>query len=208
MILECLKEEWKGCTRCGLHATRKRMVFGRGPVDARIVLVGTGPGSAEDDKGSPFIGSAGRKLTLFLKEAMIDIETIYLTNVVCCRPFVYNEKGHKEDRDPTTPEVRACLPRLHELLYLIDPVVIIASGGVALQSLTRVTTGVGAARGKIFPAKIPGRMGEIEIPVLATIHPAALMRNPDISPQGVVAKTIGDYRRAAAIAAREREIYE
>lgn len=131
--LDALYAEWEHCTKCPLNETRTQVVFGYGNVDAKILLCGEGPGADEDREGYPFVGKSGQLLKSLISEAGIDWDDLYVTNVVGCRPT--DEKGM--NRDPRTNERDACLPRLHKIIYIVDPYVIVPVGKFALQSLCK-----------------------------------------------------------------------
>jgi len=101
---------------------------------------------------------------------------------VSCRPFIEDEEGNRKDRHPKKPEIAACLPRLHEAIYAIDPVIIMAVGNTAFHSLTGDRTLIGKARGGIFEARVPSGNPDVTggqdvvYPVLATYHPSFLRR--------------------------------
>lgn len=114
------------CTDCSLHETRKNIVFGRGPVPCDIMLVGEAPGANEDKEGLPFIGASGKMLELFLEEAGITREDVYITNVVKCRP--------PGNRIPWHEERIACKGFLDAEILAVNPRKILVLGKTALLS--------------------------------------------------------------------------
>jgi len=136
-------------------------VPGEGPETAKIMLVGEAPGADEDEQGRPFVGAAGKLLTEALAEAGISRETVYITNVVKCRP--------PRNRTPTASEAEACLPYLRRQMETLNPRVICLLGGTAAQSLLEASA-VSKVRGR------PIRRGRRVF--LCTYHPASLLYNP------------------------------
>lgn len=151
------------CTRCRLCEGRTNTVPGEGPRDARLVVVGEGPGKVEDETGRPFVGKAGELLTKIL--AAIDLQRgqVYICNVVKCRP--------PENRTPLYDEIAACVPYLFRQIELLAPRVILAMGNTAAQTLLNTKQSLGALRTKVHRFR--------NIPVIVTYHPAALLRNPN-----------------------------
>lgn len=151
------------CTRCGLCASRTHIVFGEGNPDARLVFVGEGPGGEEDRCGQPFVGAAGQLLTKIIGAMRLTRESVYICNIVKCRP--------QGNRNPEPDEIRQCLPFLKRQLAAINPRVICALGNVAARTLLETQTPISRLRGRFHEV-----MG---IPVMPTFHPAFLLRNPD-----------------------------
>jgi DNA polymerase len=138
-------------------------VFGEGKPDARVVFVGDAPGQEEDEQGRPFTGAAGQLLTDIIEKGMLlKRSDVYICSIVKCRP--------PEDRMPKPDEVQACEAFLQQQLKAIKPGIIIALGDVAAQSLLKTSEGIATLR---------GRWHEYQgIPVMPTLHPAYLLRNP------------------------------
>lgn len=200
---------YEHCTACELCETRTNIVFGEGPEKAPILYVGEGPGEEEDRAGRPFIGESGdlliRNKNSLMKKAGISEEHVYFTNVVCCRPFYVDEEKNKEvNRAPVRKEMGACSARLRDTIYAIDPAIIIAGGKHAFQFLTHSTKNITKVRGSIFKAKVQGLTTEIIYPVMATLHPSYLLRNPDTQNDGCIVQTINDFKMAFKIA---KEVY-
>lgn len=162
--LEAQRERAVGCRRCGLCETRTHVVFGEGDPTADVMFVGEAPGAREDEQGRPFVGPAGRLLTKIIENAMgMPRRATYIANVNKCRP--------PGNRDPEPHEVAACLPFLKAQIQAIQPKVLVTLGRVAAQNLLGETRSVSRLRG-----------AELEfegIPVIATWHPAYLLRNPN-----------------------------
>lgn len=161
-LLEALKEECLACRRCVLREGCQQVVFGGGNLEARLVLVGEGPGAEEDQKGVPFVGRAGQLLEKILTAAKIRREDVFITNVVKCRP--------PRNRMPAPNEVEACLPFLKQQLDLINPEIVVCLGALATKTLIDKKAAITRTRG--IWHTIEGRQ------VMATFHPAALLRDP------------------------------
>ena len=160
--LRVLRDEATGCTKCRLAEGRTQVVFGRGSETAQLVIVGEAPGAEEDRTGAPFVGPAGKLLDLLLLSAGFDRESVYICNVLKCRP--------PNNRDPQADEVATCSPYLHGQLEAIGPKVLLAVGKFSAQMLTGREESIGRLRGQVHRYR--------GIPVVATYHPAYLLRSP------------------------------
>lgn len=160
--LAALREIALGCPRCRLSETRTRVVFGEGSATAEVVVVGEAPGAEEDRTGRPFVGKAGKLLDLMLASVGFPRETVFICNVLKCRP--------PANRNPQADEVAACSPYLLRQLELVRPRAIFAVGTFAAQALLGTTTPIGQLRGTVHSYR--------DIPLVPTYHPAALLRNP------------------------------
>ena len=150
------------CTRCKLHTTRNKIVFGDGNPKAELVFVGEGPGHDEDMQGLPFVGRAGKLLTQMIEAMGLQRKDVYICNVVKCRP--------PENRLPEKDEVATCSPFLLRQLDAINPQVIVCLGACAAQTLLETNRGISNFRGQWLEFR--GRR------LMATYHPAYLLRNP------------------------------
>lgn len=159
-----LQNEVAQCTRCELHARRTQSVLGVGKRDAQWMIIGEAPGADEDRLGEPFVGRAGQLLNLMLAAIGLARETVYITNVVKCRP--------PNNRDPRPDEAASCEPFLNAQIALVQPKVILAVGRIAAHHLLKTDVTVGKLRGRQFS------YGELGIPVIVTYHPAYLLRSP------------------------------
>lgn len=178
--LAALAAEVEACRRCPLGSQRLHPAFGVGPADARVMVVGEGPGFEEDRKGEPFVGKAGQLLDRILASIGLSRrESVYIANIVKCHPMVDPSQPEKRgnDRPPTPEEAAACRSWLDAQIRLIAPRFIVALGNVAAKSLLNTTTGITALRGEWREYRPEG--GE-PIPVLPTYHPAALLRNEEL----------------------------
>jgi DNA polymerase len=159
-----LHEAIKGCLACPLGPGRMKFVFGEGHPEARLLFVGEGPGRDEDLQGRPFVGKAGELLDKMIGAIGMRREETYITNVVKCRP--------PDNRTPTPEEARACLGYLHRQIELIYPAVIVTLGATPLRELVGVSEGITKVRGQWKRL----RVGDREIPVMPTFHPAYVLR--------------------------------
>jgi DNA polymerase len=152
-----------GCTKCKLSRSRSTIVFGSGNPGARFLVVGEGPGEEEDKQGKPFVGRAGQLLTKMLQSVGLDRERdCYIANVVKCRP--------ERNRNPEPDEVAACQPFLKTQIETIRPVVVLALGNFAAQTLLATKEGITKLRGRVYE-----HGAAVLVP---TFHPAFLLRNP------------------------------
>lgn len=162
LTLEALETMVRGCTKCPLHQTRTNAVFGEGPADAALMVVGEGPGQREDETGRPFVGRAGQLLDDILAAIECPRPTVYIANIVKSRP--------PNNRKPAPDEVEACVPYLYRQIELIRPKVILAMGATAAETLLGQRGSLGAFRNRVHRFR--------GIPLIVTYHPAALLRNP------------------------------
>lgn len=160
------------CQGCDLHRDATAAVFGDGPSDAALMLVGEQPGDQEDRRGAPFVGPAGRLLDRALAEAGIDRADTYLTNAVKHFRFTREEPGGKRlHKPPSLAQMTACRPWLEAEIDAVRPRVVVALGATAARDLLGREFRLTRQRGE--PQAADGRT------VLATIHPSAVLRAPD-----------------------------
>lgn len=159
---ESLRVQVAACTACSLHLTRKQTVFGVGDTQADWLIVGEAPGADEDERGEPFVGRAGQLLNAMLFALGLSRETVYIANVLKCRP--------PDNRVPTPEERSSCTPFLQQQIAWLRPKVILAVGATAAQHLLNTDTAIGKLRGQTWFYQ--------EIPLIATYHPAYLLRRP------------------------------
>lgn len=160
--LDSLRREALTCTRCPLHESRRHVVFAEGDAHARVMCVGEAPGAKEDETGRPFVGRAGRLLDRLLVSVGFRREEVFICNVLKCRP--------PGNRDPEPLEIERCSPFLRRQIQLVQPDVIVAFGAFAARTLLETRESLGRLRGRTH--RFEGR------PLVATYHPAALLRNP------------------------------
>ena len=159
------------CQGCTLYCRATQVVFGEGPQNARLILVGEQPGDQEDLAGKPFVGPSGRLLNETLEAAAIDRSTVYVTNAV--KHFKWEARGKRRIHSkPTYTEVVACRPWLIEELKLIQPEVVVCLGATAAQSLLGREFRLTQHRGEFLAS-------EFAPALLATVHPSSLLRIPD-----------------------------
>ncbi len=159
-----LERRVQDCHRCALAEGRNRVVFGTGNREADWMFIGEGPGAEEDRQGLPFVGRAGKLLDRMIEACGLSRETVYIANVVKCRP--------PGNRDPKPEEVAACAPYLRRQIELVSPKVIVVLGRVAAHALLDTDRPLGRLRGA------PHLYDDTGIPVIVTYHPAYLLRNP------------------------------
>lgn len=165
--LEEIHAELTDCRRCGLCPGRRNIVFGTGHPDARLMFVGEGPGVEEDRQGEPFVGAAGKRLNLWIERIGLARESVYIANIVKCRP--------PGNRAPLPEEAAACLPFLRRQIRSVRPEVLCTLGAVALNVLLANDDRITRAR---------GRWRELDgIPVIPTYHPAYILRNAAKEPE-------------------------
>lgn len=154
----------KGCTLCPLCQTRKQTVFGVGNRQAKLLVIGEAPGATEDERGEPFVGAAGQLLDKMLAAIGLSREQVYIANMVKCRP--------PNNRDPLPTEITHCGSYLEQQVALIQPKLILALGHIAAQSLLHTSAPLNQLREQTFA------FGAQRIPLIASYHPAYLLRNP------------------------------
>ena len=162
-----LEKDCLNCQKCGLCSTRRHVVFGAGNPQAPVLFVGEGPGEREDLEGIPFVGRAGQLLDKLLAAVDLDREKdLYITNMVKCRP--------PQNRDPKPEEQEACMEWLRQQVALMRPKVVVCLGRIAAMKLIKPDMKITREHGKIF------KKGDLLM--MATLHPAALLRNPSAKP--------------------------
>jgi len=187
--IAALRDEAARCTRCPLYKNATQTVFGEGPPDARIVMVGEQPGDQEDIQGRPFVGPAGKLLDRALEEAGIDRSTVYVTNAV--KHFKFEPRGKKRiHKKPETLEIEACNWWLERELAVVKPELVVALGGTAGQALYGRTVRVLSERGRISADPRGFRL-------LLTVHPSMILRVPDAAKESAFRDFIRDLKKAA-----------
>jgi uracil-DNA glycosylase len=160
--LPVIQDDLGECTRCRLHKTRNKIVFGDGNPKAELVFVGEGPGADEDAQGLPFVGRAGKLLTQMIQAMGLQRSDVYICNVVKCRP--------PQNRQPEKDEVAQCSPFLLRQIDAIAPKVIVCLGATAAKLLLETDQGISQFRGQWLDFR--------GCKLMATYHPAYLLRNP------------------------------
>jgi len=167
-----LKNACMSCHLCELAKSRKSVVFGEGDENAKVMFIGEGPGEMEDKSGRPFVGAAGETLTKMIENVVgIKREEAYIANIVKCRP--------PNNRVPAPSEVASCKPYLEKQIKLINPKLIVALGGTALNSLLNQNYSIMKMRGI--------ELDYHGIPLLPTYHPSFIIRNPNTAKKAAFA---------------------
>lgn len=188
----------------------KEICFADGNPDANVMIIGEAPGEEEEATSIPFVGQSGKLLNQILAQVSDDTgikelakwyskasrtkdnvnyfhekvfewrrKEFFITNVVSCRP--------EDNRTPTPVEIKACWDRLAQMIYIVDPMIIISCGKTAIETLLHKSVEITKDRGKMFDITIPGRVGRVTYPTMAILHPSALLRKADWGVRG------GDY---------------
>ncbi len=161
--LEQIRADLGECTRCKLAPSRRTIVFGSGNPKAELMFVGEAPGADEDEQGLPFVGRAGQLLTKIIEAIDMKRESVYICNILKCRP--------PENRNPESAEIAACEPFLFRQIASIKPKVICALGTFGAQTLLRTKEPISRLRGQFMDYR--------GSKLMATFHPAYLLRNPN-----------------------------
>lgn len=164
MTLEELENQCKNCEKCPLCEGRTNVVFGMGNPEAKVMLIGEGPGENEDLQGKPFVGRSGQLLDKFL--AAVDLDrnkNVYIANMVKCRP--------PKNRDPKPEEQDQCINWLREQFKIIRPKIVVCVGRISAQRLIDKNFRVTRQHGEFIDKSGTLFMG--------TYHPAAILRNPN-----------------------------
>lgn len=173
------------CQKCGLCATRTNVVFADGNPNAKLMIIGEGPGQQEDESGLPFVGRAGKLLDKILASAEIDRQRdTYICNIVKCRP--------PGNRVPTPDEASSCRPYLEAQIEFVKPKLILLAGATAVQHILKVKDPISRIRGKWFDFKNDAR-------VMPVFHPSYLLRNDSRevgSPKWLMWQDIKEVRKA------------
>ena len=162
-----IKKNIQNIKNCELKKNAKNLVFGDGNINAKIMIVGEGPGAQEDFAGIPFVGRAGKLLDKMLESINLNRTKVYISNVVNYRP--------PSNRRPTDEEIARYLPFLKKHIEIINPKILILLGSTALNAIVGNIEVISKARGKWYQKEI----GKIEPWIIASFHPAFLMRQPD-----------------------------
>ena len=165
--LEELRKRINSIKNCDLKKSATNLVFSDGNPFAKIMIVGEGPGANEDKEGKPFVGRAGKLLDKMLAAIKLNRKNVYISNVVNFRPPM--------NRRPTDEEIKKYLPFLNKHIELINPKILLLLGATALNALIGNEVVISKARGKWTNKKF----GESTIQIIASFHPAFLMRQPD-----------------------------
>ncbi len=162
-----LRQEILECRKCGLAKSRTQAVPGVGPQEAQLMIIGEAPGRNEDLQGEPFVGAAGKLMTQMLEKTGIPRPTVFITNVVKCRP--------PENRQPLAEERNACNSYLLRQIELIKPKIIALVGRVPAETILETTVRMGAMHGKTFERR--------DLTFFVMYHPAAGLYNQNLVPE-------------------------
>jgi DNA polymerase len=166
MLLD-LSRRTQACRACKLAAGARNKVFGEGPADAQLMLIGEGPGADEDATGRPFVGKAGQKLDEMLEHVGIDRSKIFIANMVKCRP--------PNNRKPEQDEMQQCWNHLAAQIRTIQPIVIVTLGNTPTQFLMPQASGITKERGTIYDVSHAGWSARTRL-LIPTYHPSYVMR--------------------------------
>lgn len=194
MTYEELVESAKACEGCALSRRRTNVVFGEGNIRSPLVLVGEGPGETEDQMGRPFVGRAGKLLDQAIVDAGLTREQLYITNTVKCRAADWST-GKPVNRAPSEDEALACRRWLVPQLALIQPKVVLCVGAPSARNLIKKDFKITQERGKYFPC-------EFAKAAIATLHPAYILRQMNVSGDGGYSLLVQDIARAYEAAVR------
>lgn len=200
--LKVLADAWQGCTRCGLGEERPRheIVFGAGRRSAKYLLVYDTPTANDVEQAGPMSGKEGDELVNLLEEAGIALRDVYCTPIVGCRPLTFVPEtelleAHVLDRAPNKKEVTACYPRVQEIIYRVDPLVIFTLGVVAWKVLVKPHdrgrfTSLDKAVGELFTTRISGRwLPEVPYDVISLLSIQQILSQPSYAAHGPRATT-------------------
>jgi DNA polymerase len=189
--LAAVREAAHACRACDLYKRGTQTVFGEGPKNAHVMMIGEQPGDSEDLAGHPFVGPAGRLLDEALAEAGIDRAGVYVTNVV--KRFKWEPRGKRRiHAKPSGAEIAACRPWLETEIALVKPRVLVCLGATAAQALLGRSFRVTQHRGPFVASPLAPR-------VAATVHPSSILRTPDAeSRRAEMRHFVDDLKRIAA----------
>lgn len=167
-----LRQRVMPCFKCAhLASSRKNVVFGVGDINAQLMFIGEAPGADEDQQGEPFVGKAGQLLTRIIQTMGLTRNSVYIANILKCRPDTPGQTAG--NRKPTPEEMQTCIAYLHQQIDLIQPKVIVALGGTAVEGLLGKGSGIMRLRGRWQFYR--------GTPLMPTYHPAYLLRNQALS---------------------------
>jgi len=191
--LPALRKAAAGCRGCDLYKDATQTVFGEGPRDARIMMVGEQPGDREDVAGRPFVGPAGGLLDRAIEEAGLVRDELYLTNVV--KHFKHVTRGKRRiHKKPDLEEIRACSPWLEAEIARIEPHVLVLLGATAAQAILGRSFRVTQHRGEFVESCLAPL-------VTATVHPSSILRSrTDEERRSAFDAFVSDLRRVARAA--------
>ena len=179
--IENLAQEILICKKCPLGKTRIKAVPGEGNIDTKLMFIGEGPGFEEDHQGRPFIGRAGKLLDKMIIAMGLKREEVFIANMVKCHPMVdpSNNEKRNNDREPDATEIAYCRHFVEKQISLINPDIVVALGAVSGKSLIGSAPSLSKLRGGFHNLELDSVELSKPIKIIATFHPAALLRNPN-----------------------------
>ena len=156
---------------------RKVLVFGEGPLGAKVMMIGEAPGEQESLQGRPFVGKAGKNLDAFLEKVGMVRKDMYVSNTVKFRPTRISDAGRSVNRPPTTEEIRLFLPWLKREIELVNPACIITLGNVPLKALTDRKSTIGDMHGRETQITVTHEKQEASYALFPLYHPASIIYN-------------------------------
>lgn len=207
-----LYSDWAECQRCGLcdpkHRTRQNVVFGEGNPNANVLIIGDVPGEHDDLTGHPFSNHPVFKM--YMESCSATRDDVFVTNIIGCRP-TEDDKPNK-NRKPTKEEIAACLPRVHRLVEIVDPYIVLLLGTTALKALVKTRYGIKKiAQNEFVPqltAVTQGVCAPVDRAAFATFHPSYLLRNWSTDEGSDAHLSWGAWRKAFQVADQFNYIYK
>jgi len=198
--VSALRVAASGCKACDLWKHATQTVFGEGPANAAIMMIGEQPGDIEDRLGNPFVGPAGKLLDEALRESGIDRSRVYVTNVVKHFKWSPAERGKRRiHKKPRYDEIKACRPWLDAELAVVKPKILVCLGATAAQSLLGKSFSVTRQRGQVVKSPLAPL-------VVATVHPSSILRAQDSESRKTQMRAfVADLKRVALLA-REKSV--
>jgi DNA polymerase len=192
--LAAVGQEARGCRACPLWEIGTQTVFGEGAVPAKLIVLGEAPGRQEDQQGRPFVGPAGQLLDQALRQAGLDRESIYISNVVKHRPWL-QEGRRQKNRPPRSSEIKACRPWLEAELRLVEPRLIVCLGAHAARAILGASFRLTQQRGEWQDVSTSVADG---VSALATFHPSYVLIQPEPNRESLEAAFFADFRTVAS----------
>ncbi len=194
--LKTVRDAASVCTACPLYKNATQTVFGEGPRNASMMLVGEQPGDSEDVSGKPFVGPAGKIMDRALQQAGISRREVYVTNTV--KHFKWEPRGKRRiHQKPNSRDIAACKPWLEAELRLVNPDLVVCLGATAAQAFLGSSFRVTKERGRVLSSPLAPK-------IIATVHPSSLLRQPDEeSREREYALFVADLKKAVRTAERQ-----
>lgn len=193
-----ISQSWLGCTACALSLHRDNVVLGMGDPAADVMFISKGPGGVEDQTGEPWSTMQGSVFEELLKQLGRSFDSVFVDNLVACAPFQRDLQN--PDRvvigNPQPEHIAACSRRLHDVIYTVDPLVVVALGAVPGRVLSGQKGKITDVRRCVRMFKIPGVLKHVAYPLITTYSPAGLVneRGEPVDERGVVYRS-GQHKR-------------